>query len=698
MATYGPGYGLMVSQTTGFWALSHGAVRAGEPGFGSGPIYTFDGGQGVGLITYSYGAAGGASAPAAVSTSTGVNATETSYSLYGHIIPLSVFGIGRIGGDIIAGPWVANNAASFCISFGVPADPNGSRSLTEIAFDSEVVWTSADGFSAEGFTYRWYPGTLTQAADPIEIAHYGADAVAYRPQMLLWFQDLPLSNTKFNKIPYVAAMIEDSTGHDVNLGEAFRRLAYSPWVGYTSAQFDTSGITDVLIGGGLIIAQDADFLSTIQQFGRFYQSWDILQTDKLRIVDRGAAVTADINLDKTRLTDKVLISRAATTSVPRVLELSTIDPTADYTVVPSTASFRKEPVAVTTSVSTESVFLPMIMDSSTRQSLVTYAKYQEEVARKKVSGMAMMYGVEIEPGDLVALLNLGDDFVNEVYKVKETTHGINYVVEFVLESMLRCSLVVDDGTDPDIIYVVLLLGFEDVDGSKGAPGLTDESLKHNGTGSSPNNSQIDTSQFKFGTSSLWINGGSPSVIYPATNPNPALDDWNLSSANSDQFTVEAWVRFSSFPSISPTQANVIVGTGNTTICWFMGVYQGTTGHNELLFGFVPKGTSTQDISAHSSGANLLVDIWYHLAVDKDSTGKIRTYVNGVPLGSYTPVNSAFQYDTSNDELDIGALGLFGGSAMNGWIDELRITKGKARYKTDAGFTPPTAAFPRGGPL
>jgi hypothetical protein len=35
--------------------------------------------------------------------------------------------------------------------------------------------------------------------------------------------------------------------------------------------------------------------------------------------------------------------------------------------------------------------------------------------------------------------------------------------------------------------------------------------------------------------------------------------------------------------------------------------------------------------------------------------------------------------------------------MKGWVDEVRITKGIARYQTDAGFTPPTRAFPRGGP-
>jgi len=32
-----------------------------------------------------------------------------------------------------------------------------------------------------------------------------------------------------------------------------------------------------------------------------------------------------------------------------------------------------------------------------------------------------------------------------------------------------------------------------------------------------------------------------------------------------------------------------------------------------------------------------------------------------------------------------------GTYLNGWIDEMRITKGVARYGGD--FTPPTAAFP-----
>jgi hypothetical protein len=615
-----------------------------------------------------------------VSTSTGVNPTETSYSLYGHPVPLSVLGLARIGGEIIAGPWVENGNATFCISFGVPADPAGTRSLREIAFDSEVVWTAADGFSTEGFTYRWYPGTLTQAADPIEIAHYGADAIAYRPQMLLWFANLPLQATKFKKIPYVAAVIADSVGDMINMGEGFTRLALSPWVNYTSAQFETVGITDA--SGGMIFAADAEFLATIQQFGRFYPNWDILQTDKLRIVDRGAAVTADINLNRSRMSGQVMLSRAARDSVPRELELTTIDPGADYTIVPSKAVFPRVPVAVSSSVSSESVFLPTILDAHTRQSLVTYALYQQEVSRKRVAATAMLYGLEIEPGDMVALLDLGDDFINEVFKVIETTHGVNYAVELTLESILRCSLVVDDSTDPYFIYVVLLLGFEGVDGSQGAPGFTDESLRHHGTGTANplNLPQIDTSQFKFGVSSMLLGGVEQLIEFLASS------DWRLSVANSDQFTIECWVRFSDISAATGTLLNWSFEPGN---------YSWTFERSGTEFGFRSSSNgSVFNAVVQSSGAALTTGIWYHLAVDKDSSGTIRIYKNGVPMASVTPTDSSMF--NPNQPIGIGANTWFA-TPMKGWVDEVRITKGIARYQTDAGFTPPTRAFPRGGP-
>jgi hypothetical protein len=46
------------------------------------------------------------------------------------------------------------------------------------------------------------------------------------------------------------------------------------------------------------------------------------------------------------------------------------------------------------------------------------------------------------------------------------------------------------------------------------------------------------------------------------------------------------------------------------------------------------------------------------------------------------------------DLTIGGAGIFGGAQLDGWIDELRITKGTARYASDGGFSVPSAAFQR----
>lgn len=380
---------------------------------------------------------------------TGVNQVEQSYQLYSHPVPLSVGGVVRIGGDIISGPWTENGRSSFIISFGVPADPSGTRELREIAFDSQVIWTgsligagtpAASGFTTEAITCRFYDGNLTQPADSLEVSHFGADAIAYRPQILLAFDNVPLANTKFNKIPYVSAVIADTSGEEVNLGEAFERLAYSPWVGYTSAEFETSGITDGVAFGGLILAQDEEFLGLIQKFGKFYPTWDILQTDKLRIVDRGSNVTPDLIVDKTKLMDRILVNRQGPDAIRKDIELSTIDPDADYSIVPFLATRPLAPIPVTTSRGVDRDYLPIVMDAPTRAAVSTLANYHREQTRKSVAGTLPAFGLEIEPGDLIRVADLDDDFRNETFKVAETTHGANNVVEFVAQAILKCNV------------------------------------------------------------------------------------------------------------------------------------------------------------------------------------------------------------------------------------------------------------------
>lgn len=81
---------------------------------------------------------------------------------------------------------------------------------------------------------------------------------------------------------------------------------------------------------------------------------------------------------------------------------------------------------------------------------------------------------------------------------------------------------------------------------------------------------------------------------------------------------------------------------------------------------------------------------HHFCLERDDTDTVRLYVNGVMVDSGTLSGALF--NNSAIPMEIG--GFNGGSARSGTQDEVRITKGFARYASDAGFTVPTEAFPR----
>jgi hypothetical protein len=99
----------------------------------------------------------------------------------------------------------------------------------------------------------------------------------------------------------------------------------------------------------------------------------------------------------------------------------------------------------------------------------------------------------------------------------------------------------------------------------------------------------------------------------------------------------------------------------------------------ILFDIDRQGTTT-----------ITLNSWHHMALTRSGT-TFRGFLNGIlevsAVSSIALVNNA-------EVLTIGALGYLAGSFVSfftGYIDELRITKGVARYT--ANFTPPTAPFP-----
>jgi hypothetical protein len=224
-------------------------------------------------------------------------------------------------------------------------------------------------------------------------------------------------------------------------------------------------------------------------------------------------------------------------------------------------------------------------------------------------------------------------------------------------------------TDPNFSNVVLLMGYEGVNGSTGAPGMTDESPAANGVATISAPYAITTSQFKFGTASLACSG-SGRLSY-ADGPN-----WHLGSG---KFTIELWI----YPSTVAVGPYHLVGQWNTAGQLGWRLYQPSTG---IAWDVSTDGTN---IFTDMSGGTLTANTWAFIAVDYDGT-KYRLYVNGVMVSSSTTARAIF---APNIILSVGAGPVFQ-YEFTGEIDELRITKGVARYASDSGFAVPAAAFPR----
>ena len=229
--------------------------------------------------------------------------------------------------------------------------------------------------------------------------------------------------------------------------------------------------------------------------------------------------------------------------------------------------------------------------------------------------------------------------------------------------------------DPYFGNTVLLMGYEGANGSTGAPGMTDESPAAHGNAIVVGGAVIDTSQHEFGSSSAKLPKASSSTL-----EFNASTDWALDST---PFTIETWIRFNTTP---PSSQYFIVDNwgGASSLGWVLAV--DSTGH--MVWAVSTTGANNfTDISATW---NPTTGVWYFIAIDFDGT-KYRAYSNGVMIGSSTTLRTIFN---PGNKLGIGANSINTGFWLDGWLDELRITKGVARYASDAGFAVPTAAFPR----
>jgi Concanavalin A-like lectin/glucanases superfamily len=203
-------------------------------------------------------------------------------------------------------------------------------------------------------------------------------------------------------------------------------------------------------------------------------------------------------------------------------------------------------------------------------------------------------------------------------------------------------------------------------------GMYDATTKNNML--SVGTTQASTTVSKWSPTSAYFNGSS-SCLY--AQPNTAF------AFGTGDFTVEGWVYFNSVSSNQPFCQSDAIGNSTNNKWYFL--YAPAS--NKLLFGTHNSGGFDCTIPFSPSTGT-----WYYVTAVR-SSGTMYLFVNGVSgTVTTTGASSPNGYNLGQGGLTVGGLSTPPTNTyLNGYIQDLRLTKGVARYT--ATFTPPTAALP-----
>jgi hypothetical protein len=183
-----------------------------------------------------------------------------------------------------------------------------------------------------------------------------------------------------------------------------------------------------------------------------------------------------------------------------------------------------------------------------------------------------------------------------------------------------------------------------------------------------------TVQSKFGGKSAVFDGDGDRLTIPGST---------AFYFGSGDYTVEAWLYIVTLNAQGGgnffSQSRNFTDNQNRQYAFRVGadglaVYWTTTGANDTTVAFPTTPPTNQ---------------WFHVAFTR-SSNILRAFVDGTKVGSdvaHTPT-----YFNSTANVCVGSFGEYGLSSLDfaGYIDELRVTKGVARYT--ASFTPPSSEF------
>ena len=219
-------------------------------------------------------------------------------------------------------------------------------------------------------------------------------------------------------------------------------------------------------------------------------------------------------------------------------------------------------------------------------------------------------------------------------------------------------------TDPNFTNVSLLLH---ADGADGVTTLQDDSLYSHSIIAN-DNVKLSTAQSKFGGASVLFDGTGDYLTVPEHS-----DEFTFGTGD---WTLEFWV----YRNVA--DSDVYFDWRNTG---------GSQGARITLYSYLGTLRYYANGADHISATDLSINTWHHVAVCKAS-GSTRMFFNGTQVGSTFSDNLSYLGAQGTEGIWIGSSAT-AGFDVNGYMDDIRITKGVARYTAD--FTPPTDAFPQG---
>lgn len=193
--------------------------------------------------------------------------------------------------------------------------------------------------------------------------------------------------------------------------------------------------------------------------------------------------------------------------------------------------------------------------------------------------------------------------------------------------------------------------------------------------------EIDMAQHKFGNGSILIGSEASTHMTAADSA-----DWYFGS---DAFTIDFWARFSSLPANGKWKL-IFSQRSDSSNFVFYGLYN-SAGTYSLAVGTVIGGASDY-LFNHPLPTAPSLNTWYHIALIRGWGGSTNTWASTINGSAASTSSKADAYPDIAGTLRIGGdtdLAAYGGG-FDGWLDELRISKGIARWT--ANFTPYQTAY------